>query len=41
MVWEKCFARVRFCAQGGRYEKLITLCGQQGVPLEHVRPVPG
>lgn len=41
MIWEKCFARVRFCAQGGRYEKLITLCGQQGVPLEHIKPAPG
>lgn len=41
MVWANIFARVRFCAQGGRYEKLISLCGQQGVPLEHIRSAPG
>lgn len=35
------FARVRFRAQNGHYEKLITLCMEQGIPLARVKPVPG
>lgn len=37
-IWANCFAGVRFSAQGGRYEKLLTLCARQGIPLQAVRP---
>lgn len=35
------FACVRFSALGGRYEKFITLCSQNGIPLCRLRPEPG
>lgn len=34
------FACVRFSALGGRYEKFITLCSQNGIPLCRLRPEP-
>lgn len=37
-IWANCFAGVDFAASGGRVEKLITLCGRQGIPLYGVRP---
>lgn len=38
LIWANCFAGVDFAACGGRSEKLITLCGRQGIPLYNVRP---
>lgn len=38
MIWANCFAGIDFTAFGGRSEKLITLCGRQGIPLYNVRP---
>lgn len=38
LIWANCFAGVDFTAFGGRSEKLITLCGRQGVPLYNIRP---
>lgn len=38
LIWANCFAGVDFAACGGRSEKLITLCGRQGVPLYNIRP---
>ena len=35
------FADVEFTAEGGRYEKWITLCGQNGIPLSRLHPIPG
>ena len=40
-VWGRWFARVRFEALGGRFEKLLDWCVEQGVPLQEVRPTPG
>lgn len=40
MFWAKCFAEVEFTASGGCYEKLITLCFRQGIPLYGVNPLP-
>lgn len=37
-IWANCFAGAEFTAFGGQYEKLITLCGRQGVPLYRIRP---
>lgn len=38
LIWANCFAGVDFAAFGGQYEKLITLCGRQGISLYGVRP---
>lgn len=38
LIWANCFAGVDFAASGGRSEKLITLCGRQGIQLYNVRP---
>lgn len=38
LIWANCFAGVDFAASGGRSEKLITLCGRQGIPLYNIRP---
>lgn len=38
LIWANCFAGVDFTAFGGRSEKLITLCGRQGIPLYNIRP---
>lgn len=38
LIWANCFAGVDFAASGGRSEKLITLCGRQGISLYNVRP---
>lgn len=38
LIWANCFAGVDFAASGGRSEKLITLCGRQGVSLYNIRP---
>lgn len=38
LFWANCFAGVDFAASGGRSEKLITLCGRQGIPLYNIRP---
>lgn len=35
------FADLEFFAEGGRYEKWITQCGQNGIPLSHLHPIPG
>ena len=33
LIWSNCFAGVTFTACGGQWERLITLCGRQGIPL--------
>lgn len=38
LIWANCFAGVDFAASGGRSEKLITLCGRQGISLYNVCP---
>ncbi len=38
LIWANCFAGVDFAACGGRSEKLITLCGHQGISLYNIRP---
>lgn len=38
LIWANCFAGVDFAASGGRSEKLITLCGYQGISLYNIRP---
>lgn len=38
LIWANCFAGVDFAASGGRSEKLITLCGRQGISLYKIRP---
>lgn len=38
LIWANCFAGVDFAASGGRSEKLITLCGRQGISLYNIRP---
>ena len=38
LIWANCFAGVDFAACGGRSEKLITLCGRQGISLYNIRP---
>lgn len=38
LIWANCFAGVDFAACGGRSEKLITLCGRQGISLYNARP---
>lgn len=37
-IWANCFAGVEFTASGGQYEKLITLCGRQGISLYRICP---
>lgn len=39
--WSRFFASVHFTAQGGRCERFLSLCAQQGIPIIRVRPVPG
>lgn len=40
LIWSNCFAGVEFTASGGQWERLITLCGRQGIPLYRVQPTP-
>ena len=40
-LWGGLFARVRFVALGGRYERFVSRCAQTGIPLARLRPVPG
>lgn len=40
-LWDGLFARVRFAAVGGRYERFVSRCAQAGIPLAHLRPIPG
>ena len=40
-IWNGLFARVRFVALGGCYERFVSQCTRQGIPLAAVRPVPG
>ena len=40
-LWSGLFARVRFVALGGRYERFVSRCAQAGIPLARLRPVPG
>ena len=40
-LWSGLFARVRFVALGGRYERFVSRCAQVGIPLARLRPVPG
>lgn len=39
--WNRLFATIHFTAQGGRYERFLTLCTQQGIPIINVQPIPG
>ena len=40
-LWDRLFARVRFVALGGRYERFVSRCTQSGIPLSRLRSVPG
>ena len=40
-LWSGLFARVRFVALGGRYERFVSRCAQAGIPLARLRPMPG
>lgn len=40
-LWSGLFARVRFVALGGRYERFVSRCARAGIPLARLRPVPG
>lgn len=37
----KWFGAVRFLAQGGQYERLMTACAEGGIPLQQMRPAAG
>ena len=40
-VWSQMFARVKFTALGGRYERFVTMCAEQGIPVSGMKAVPG
>lgn len=40
-LWSRIFAQVYFTAQGGSYERFLSLCNQQGIPISHIVPIVG